>query len=129
MASKLFELVEQFMMDTFLLKLTQFEKTGSIGINFLSLGNLITNFHFQNWEPIAFAFLLTMESNELKKSQFKSRKIKIERKQILRPFPEKKTKKISKTYIRVFTNFITLNKTRIAGSDHRLKNTTIFFSN
>ena len=91
MASKLFELVEQFMMDTFLLKLTQFEKTGSIGINFLSLGNLITN--FQNWEPITFAFLLTMESNELKKSQFKSRKIKIEREQILRPFPEKKQKK------------------------------------
>ena len=31
MALKLFEFVEQFMMDTFLLQLTQFEKTGSIG--------------------------------------------------------------------------------------------------
>ena len=31
MALKLFEFVEQFMMDTFWLKLTQFEKTGSIG--------------------------------------------------------------------------------------------------
>ena len=31
MALKLFDFVEQFMMDTFLLKLTQLEKTGSIG--------------------------------------------------------------------------------------------------
>ena len=48
MALKLFEIVEQFMMDTIVLKLTQFEKTGSIGISFISLGNLIINFHFQN---------------------------------------------------------------------------------
>ena len=48
MALKLFEFVELFMMDTFLLKLTQFEKTGSIGITFFSLGNLIIIFHFQN---------------------------------------------------------------------------------
>ena len=31
MALTLFEFVEQFMMDTFLVKLTQFEKTRSIG--------------------------------------------------------------------------------------------------
>ena len=31
MALKLFEFVEQFKMDTFFLKLTKFEKTGSIG--------------------------------------------------------------------------------------------------
>ena len=31
MTLKLFEFVEQVMMDTLLLKLTQFEKTGSIG--------------------------------------------------------------------------------------------------
>ena len=37
MALKLFEVVKQFMMDTFLLKLTQFEKTGSIGKTFISL--------------------------------------------------------------------------------------------
>ena len=39
MAFKLFEFVEQFMTDTFLCKLTQFEKTGSIGKTFDSLGN------------------------------------------------------------------------------------------
>ena len=48
MALKLFEFVEQFIMDTFLLKLTQFEKTGSIGKTFISLVKLIINFHFQN---------------------------------------------------------------------------------
>ena len=50
MALKLFEIVEQFMMGTFLLKLTQFEKTRSIRKTFISLGNLIINFHFQNLE-------------------------------------------------------------------------------
>ena len=48
MALKLFEFEEQFMMDTFLLKLTQFEKTGSIGKIFISLENLIINFHFRS---------------------------------------------------------------------------------
>ena len=50
MAVKLFEAVEQLMMDTFLLKLTQFEKTGSIGKTFISLGYMIINFHFQTWK-------------------------------------------------------------------------------
>ena len=48
MASKLFEFVEKFMIDTLMLKLAQVEKTGSIGNIFISLENLITNYHFQN---------------------------------------------------------------------------------
>ena len=48
MALKLFEFVEQFTMDTFLFKKTQFEKTGSIGKTFISVGYLIINFHFRN---------------------------------------------------------------------------------
>ena len=48
MALKLFEFVKQFMMDTFLLNLTQFEQTGSLGKNLISLGNLIINFQFRN---------------------------------------------------------------------------------
>ena len=43
MAFKLFEFVEQFLMDPLVLKLTQFEKTGSIRQTLISLGNLITN--------------------------------------------------------------------------------------
>ena len=41
MALKLFKFVEKFMMGTLLLKSTQFEKTGSIGKTFISLGKLI----------------------------------------------------------------------------------------
>ena len=37
-----------------MLKLTQFEKTGSIGKTFVSLGNLIINFHFRNRKSITF---------------------------------------------------------------------------
>ena len=72
MALKLFEFVEQFLMHTFLFKLTQFGKTGSMGKTFISLGNLIIN--FRNYKSITFfvtftllqfdsefAFLLTME--------------------------------------------------------------------
>ena len=47
-ALKLFEFVEQFMMDTFFIKLTQFEKTGSIRTTFISLGNLIIKLHIRN---------------------------------------------------------------------------------
>ena len=47
MALKLFEFVKKFMMDTFLLKLTQIEKTGSVGKIFISLGNLIINSIFE----------------------------------------------------------------------------------
>ena len=48
MGLKLFELVEKCMMGTFFEKITQFEKTGSISKTFISLVNLIINFHFQN---------------------------------------------------------------------------------
>ena len=48
MALKLFEIVEHFMMDTFLLKTTQLEKFESIGKTFSSLGNLMMKFHFRN---------------------------------------------------------------------------------
>ena len=48
MALKLFQFAENFMLDTILLKLTQFEKTGSIDKTFISLGNLIINFHLRN---------------------------------------------------------------------------------
>ena len=37
MALKLFEFVEQFMMENFMSKSTQFEKTGAIGSTFISL--------------------------------------------------------------------------------------------
>ena len=48
MALKLFEFVEKFMMNTSMIKLTQFEKTGSMGKTFISLENLTINFHFRN---------------------------------------------------------------------------------
>ena len=62
MTLKLFEFVEQFMMDTFMIKITQFEKTGSIGKTFISLGNLMISFHFQICCSIVeFAFLLKIK--------------------------------------------------------------------
>ena len=60
MALDLFEFTEQFMMDTFLLKLTQFDKNGSIGKTFILLGNLIINFHFGNKNSIAFFVIFTL---------------------------------------------------------------------
>ena len=54
MALKLFEFVEQFLMDTYLLKTTQFKKTGSKGKTFISLRTLIINFHFRNEKPTTF---------------------------------------------------------------------------
>ena len=77
MALKLFEFVEKFMMGTLLLKSTQFEKTGSIGKTFISLGKLI---------------LISISDHVITKVDKKAKK------------------KISKTYIRVLTTFITLNK-------------------
>ena len=62
MALKLFEIMEQLMMDTFLLEITQFEKAGSNSKTLNSLGNLIINFHFRNYKSntffVAFKFLL-----------------------------------------------------------------------
>ena len=48
MALKLFEFQEPFMIEYFLIKLTQFEKTESIGEIFISLGNQTTDFLFRN---------------------------------------------------------------------------------
>ena len=44
MTSKLFE----FMIETFFIKVTQFEKTGSISKIFISLENLKIKFYFRN---------------------------------------------------------------------------------
>ena len=61
MALKLFKFVEQFMTDIFfLLKFTQFEKTGSILKTFISLGNLIIIFHFRNQKSITFFEIFTL---------------------------------------------------------------------
>ena len=43
-----------------MLKLTHFEKTVSIGKNFISLGNLIINFHFRNKKSITFFVTFTL---------------------------------------------------------------------
>ena len=47
MASKLLHFPEYFTSDSFMTKLTKFEKTGSI-IKFVSLGKEINEFHFQS---------------------------------------------------------------------------------
>ena len=47
------------MIDTFLIKLTRFEETGSIGKIFISVGNMKTNFHFQKQKPIMFFGAIT----------------------------------------------------------------------
>ena len=44
----LFEFQEQFMIGPFLIKLAQFEKTRSIAIFFIPLGNLNIKTHFRN---------------------------------------------------------------------------------
>ena len=92
MELKLSVFVEQLMMDTFMVKLTQFEKTGSKGITFISLGNRGVCLPFNNRNAL--------------KSQVRLRKIKIEREQVFRLFPEKKTIKNQQEYIRVLTTFI-----------------------
>ena len=43
-----------------MLKLTHFEKTVSIGKTFISLGNLIVNFHFRNKKSITFFETFTL---------------------------------------------------------------------
>ena len=60
MPIKLVEIVETIYHGLFLLKLTKFEKTGSIGKTFISLGNLTTNFHFQNKKLITFFVTFTI---------------------------------------------------------------------
>ena len=48
MALKIFELQEQCIIDTFLIKLTQFEKTGKLEKKFIPLENLKIETHFRN---------------------------------------------------------------------------------
>ena len=48
MAVNFCEFLEQFMISTFLIKLTQNEKTGSLGKVFVPLGKLIIKFHSHN---------------------------------------------------------------------------------
>ena len=47
-------------MNAFVLKLTQIEKTDSIGKTFITLGNLIINFHFRNKKSTTFLKTLTL---------------------------------------------------------------------
>ena len=60
MTLKLIEFQEQFLNDIFLIKLIKFEKTGSIGKCFISLGNLIMKFRFINWKSIMFFVIFTL---------------------------------------------------------------------
>ena len=61
MVLKLFEVVEQFLIGHFsLLNLSKFEKTGLIRLTFISLGNLIINFHFRNQKSITFFVTFTL---------------------------------------------------------------------
>ena len=48
MVLKLFEIQEQLMTDSFLIKLTHFRKTGSINKIFVSLVNLIIKLNVRN---------------------------------------------------------------------------------
>ena len=45
---KHFEFLEQFMIEKFFVKVTLFEKTGSISRSFISLADVKINFHFRN---------------------------------------------------------------------------------
>ena len=59
MVLKLTEFVEKLMMAIFWLNFTQFEKTGSIGKTFISLGYLINIFHFRNYKSITLFMTFT----------------------------------------------------------------------
>ena len=48
MPLKLFKVLKQFVIATLMIKLTQFEKTGSLGKFIISLGNQKIKFHFRN---------------------------------------------------------------------------------
>ena len=48
MPLKLFEYKKQFLIGAFLIKLTQFGKTGVLGEIVLPLENLLIKFHFRN---------------------------------------------------------------------------------
>ena len=107
MALNLFEFLEQFMIDTFLITLTRFEETGSIGKIFISVGNKKTNFHFQKQKSIMFFGAITFllldrgvcfplkKGNTLNLRSHKSIREKVNLSM------KKKRKKIITTYIRV----------------------------
>ena len=68
MVLKLFEFLEQFMIEAYLVTRTHFEKTGSIGKRFIQLGNLNnkrfetrSRSYFHDSYNMEFAFLLTKE--------------------------------------------------------------------
>ena len=97
------------MLGTFYVKLTQFEKTGSIRKTLISVGNLIINLYFRNQKSITFFVTVTLllgngvcftlnsgNALNLKKSQVKPRKIKTKREQIFvfKRFLKKKNKVI-----------------------------------
>ena len=108
MVLEFFDVAEKFMLDNFLLKLTQFEKAGSIGKTLFEILlrnlkiNSIFEFKCQSHFPWLFNFCSTIvelpfftQRNELnlEKHTKQTAKIKIDREQILRLFPEKKTNK------------------------------------
>ena len=49
MAFQLYEFLNHFMIDTFLIKLTQFEKTGTVDEVYLLQKKLIIKNHFRNY--------------------------------------------------------------------------------
>ena len=92
------------MIDTFLMKLTLFQKAELIGKTFIALDISTIKFHFQNKKPIRFFATFTLllfdrvvclpfnKRNELNlKRNQKSNHEKSNIEQILRLFPEKKS--------------------------------------
>ena len=99
MPFKLFEFPERFTTGAFLITLIHLEKNGSTG-KVYSAENLKIKFHFRNKNC---SFFLRHFHVRICKVLFRSLST-----DVLRLFPEQK--KISKTYKRVFTTFVTLNK-------------------
>ena len=60
MPLKRFDFQEQFMICSFLTKLTQFDKTEPIDKTFISLGKSIIKFHFRNKKSITFLVTFTL---------------------------------------------------------------------
>ena len=120
MAVQLFEFLEQFMIEIFLIKLTQFKKTESLRKIFISPGNFIIKFHFRNKKSILFSwplhfrcsivefvFLLIKEMNWTKEILSQIAKKYNWAWTNFETIPDKKrVKKIIATYIRVWTAII-----------------------
>ena len=60
MTLKLRDFQEQFMMDSFSIQLTQFDKTGTIGENFFPLRDLKIKIHFRNKKLDPFFVIFTL---------------------------------------------------------------------